>query len=163
MTPEQLALDLLRKRFPDDLLEAYTFREASIAVLHKHRIKDVLLFLKEEPDLRFDVLMDLAGVDYLHLRESPRFEVVYQLYSLPHNARLRLKVPVEESDPQVDTATEIWPAANWYEREVWDMFGIRFRGHPDLRRILMYEEFEGHPLRKDYPVDRRQPLIGPVD
>lgn len=92
-----------------------------------------------------------------------RFEVVYHFFSLTHRHRLRLKVPLEESSPEVDTLTPLWAAANWFEREVWDMFGIRFRGHPDLRRILMYEGFEGHPLRKDYPVNKRQPLIGPVN
>jgi NADH-quinone oxidoreductase subunit C len=92
-----------------------------------------------------------------------RFVVVYHLFSLPLKHRLRLEVPVGETEPEVDSVTAVWAAANWYEREVWDMFGIRFRGHPDLRRILMYEEFDGHPLRKDYPVRRRQPLIGPVN
>ena len=93
--------------------------------------------------------------------DGPRFEVVYHLYSVAHNHRVRVKVPVEQDDPVVPTATGLWPIANWLEREVWDMFGIRFEGHPDLRRLLMYEEFEGHPLRKDYPINRRQPLIGP--
>jgi NADH-quinone oxidoreductase subunit C len=92
-----------------------------------------------------------------------RFAVVYHFYSLTHKHRLRLLVPLDEADAEVDTLTSLWAAANWLEREVWDMFGIRFRGHPDLKRILMYEEFEGHPLRKDYPVKKRQPLIGPVN
>jgi NADH-quinone oxidoreductase subunit C len=92
-----------------------------------------------------------------------RFVVVYHFYSLRHKHRLRLMVPVEEAEAEVDSLISLWPGANWLEREVWDMFGIRFRGHPDLRRILMYEEFEGHPLRKDYPVNKRQPLIGPVN
>ena len=90
-----------------------------------------------------------------------RFTVVYHFYSMSHKHRLRLVVPVEEATAEVDSLTSLWPGANWLEREVWDMFGIRFRGHPDLKRILMYEGFEGHPLRKDYPVKRRQPLIGP--
>ena len=92
-----------------------------------------------------------------------RFEVVYHFFSLPLRHRLRLKVLVEESDPMVDSLTSLWATANWFEREVWDMYGIRFRGHPNLKRILMYEEFVGHPLRKDYPVNKRQPLIGPVN
>jgi len=94
---------------------------------------------------------------------AARFEVVYHFFSLPLGRRLRLKVPVEESHPEVDSLTSLWATANWFEREVWDMYGIRFRGHPDLKRILMYPEFEGYPLRKDYPVNRRQPLIGPVN
>jgi len=92
-----------------------------------------------------------------------RFEVVYHLYSLSLNHRLRLKVPVTEADPVVDSVTSLWQSANWFEREVWDMFGIRFTGHPNLKRILMYESFQGHALRKDYPVNKRQPIIGPVN
>ena len=96
-----------------------------------------------------------------HAEPAHRFEVVYHFYSIPHRHRLRLKVPVAAADAQVPSLTALWPSADWYEREVWDMFGIRFQGHPNLKRILMYEEFEGHPLRKDYPVNLRQPLIGP--
>ncbi len=92
-----------------------------------------------------------------------RFEVVYHFFSLSLKRRVRVKVPVEETSPEVDSLTPLWATADWFEREVWDMFGIRFRGHPDLRRILMYEGFEGYPLRKDYPVNKRQPLIGPVN
>ncbi len=90
-----------------------------------------------------------------------RYAVVYHFYSTSLKHRLRLVVPAQEDAPEVDSLTSLWPGANWLEREVWDMFGIRFTGHPDLRRILMYEEFEGHALRKDYPVNKRQPLIGP--
>jgi NADH-quinone oxidoreductase subunit C len=92
-----------------------------------------------------------------------RFAIVYHFYSLAHKHRLRLVVPLEDSDAEVDSLTPLWAGANWLEREVWDMFGIRFHGHPQLKRILMYEEFNGHPLRKDYPVNKRQPLIGPVN
>ena len=95
--------------------------------------------------------------------DRSRFVIVYHFFSLTHKHRLRLAVPVAEDDAEVDSLTPLWAGANWLEREVWDMFGIDFRGHPDLKRILMYEEFEGHPLRKDYPVKRRQPLIGPSD
>jgi len=92
-----------------------------------------------------------------------RFVVVYHFFSLPLKHRLRLEVPVDEADAEVDSLTSLWAGADWLEREVWDMFGIRFRGHPNLKRILMYEEFVGHPLRKDYPVNKRQPLIGPLN
>ncbi len=92
-----------------------------------------------------------------------RFAVVYHFFSLQHKHRLRLVVPVEEADSELDSLISLWAGADWLEREVWDMFGIRFRGHPNLKRILMYEGFEGHPLRKDYPVKKRQPLIGPVN
>jgi NADH-quinone oxidoreductase subunit C len=92
-----------------------------------------------------------------------RFVVVYHFFSSPLKHRLRLVVPVEESDAEVDSLTSLWASADWLEREVWDMFGIRFRGHENLKRILLYEAFVGHPLRKDYPVNKRQPLIGPVN
>ncbi|MBI4437058.1 MAG: NADH-quinone oxidoreductase subunit C [Candidatus Omnitrophica bacterium] len=92
-----------------------------------------------------------------------RFEVIYHFYSLSKNHRLRLKVPVEEKSPEVASLTSLWASADWFEREVWDMYGIVFKGHPNLKRILLYEEFIGHPLRKDYPVNKRQPLIGPVN
>ena len=110
------------------------------------------------------MLMDLTAVDYLTYpgrEDAPRFEVVYHLYSVPHNHRVRIKAGVEEDDAVVPTAVPLWPIADWLEREVWDMFGLRFAEHPDLRRLLLYEQFEGHPLRKDYPVSKRQPLIGP--
>jgi len=95
--------------------------------------------------------------------DKSRFAAVYHFYSTAHKHRLRLVVPVEEGVADLDSLTSLWPGANWLEREVWDMFGIDFRGHPDLKRILMYEGFAGHPLRKDYPVKERQPLIGPVN
>lgn len=128
--------------------------------VHKDGISDVASFLRSDRD--FNMLIDLSAVDYLKWGQSRcRFEVVYNVYSLRKNQRLFFKAAVPEEDPVMDSVASLWPAANWYEREVWDMFGIRFRGHPDLRRILLYESFEGHPLRKDYPHDLRQPLIGP--
>jgi NADH-quinone oxidoreductase subunit C len=92
-----------------------------------------------------------------------RFAVVYHFFSLALKHRLRLVVPVEENDAELDSLTPLWASADWLEREVWDMFGIRFKGHQNLRRILMYDEFVGHPLRKDYRVNKRQPLIGPIN
>lgn len=134
-----------------------TVRDDAVVVVERDVAAAALQTLREHPELCFDMLSDLTAVDYLG--RVPRFEVIYQLYSVTHNHRLRVKVPVTEEDPVVPSATAVWKAANWAEREVWDMFGIRFTGHPDLRRILMYPEFVGHPLRKDYPVDRRQPLV----
>lgn len=155
----------LSERLGAGVLETHAHRGDHTAVVTREAIVDALTYCRDDAALRFDVLMDLTAVDYLKFpgrEDGPRFDVVYHLYSIPHNHRLRLRVPVEQDDPVVPTATPLWPIANWLEREVWDMFGIRFAGHPDLRRLLMYEEFVGHPLRKDYPVDRRQPLIGPV-
>ncbi|MBM3811246.1 MAG: NADH-quinone oxidoreductase subunit C [Acidimicrobiia bacterium] len=92
-----------------------------------------------------------------------RFALVYHFFSSLRKHRIRMEVPVEEQEAELDSLTSLWPGADWLEREVWDMFGIRFRGHGNLKRILMYEEFSGHPLRKDYPVNKRQPLLGPVN
>lgn len=133
------------------------------ALVDPARLVDVLRFLRDDPTCRFDMLSDLCAVDYLRHqgREGPRFEVVYHLLSTQHLHRVRIKAGVPEMPCQIDSCVEIWPGANWMEREVFDLYGIRFRNHPDLRRILLYEEFEGHPLRKDYPKERRQPLIGP--
>ena len=92
-----------------------------------------------------------------------RFEVVYHVFSSTHTHRLRLKVPLSAADPTVASLTALWKSADWFEREVWDLFGVVFVGHPNPRRIMMYEGFQGHPLRKDYPVNKRQPLVGPVN
>ncbi len=160
----QEILARLREAFGGSIVETHDLHGDHTALAERSAILDLLRFCRDDPALRFEILMDLTAVDYLKYpgRENgPRFEVVYHLYSPTHNHRLRLKVRVEEDDAVVATAVPLWPIANWFEREVWDMFGIRFEGHPDLRRLLMYEEFEGHPLRKDYPVNKRQPLIGP--
>jgi NADH-quinone oxidoreductase subunit C len=157
-------LATLRERFGTSITDTHEHRGDATAVVAREAIVDVLRTCRDEPLLAFAVLMDLTAVDYLKFpgrEDGPRFDVVYHLYSIAHNHRLRVKVEVEEDDAVVPTVVTLWPIANWMEREVWDMFGIRFAGHPDLRRLLMYEEFQGHPLRKDYPINRRQPLIGP--
>lgn len=151
------ALDRLQQQFGDQILETHDFRGDETALVKREAIVEMCRFLKDEPLLCFDMLTDLTAVDYLP--REPRFEVVYQLYSTGQGMRLRLKVAVPEEDPTVDTVSGLWPIANWLEREVWDMYGLRFTGHPDMRRILLYEQFEGHPLRKDYPKERRQPLV----
>ena len=160
------ALEKVQERFAKDIIETHAFRGDETAVVRPGALLSVAKFLKESPELDFNFLMDITAVDYLffaggRVQKEHRFEVVYHFYSLKHNNRLRLKVPVDENTPEVDTLTDLWPSANWYEREVWDMFGIVFKGHPNLKRILMYEEFKGHALRKDYPFNKRQPLIGP--
>ena len=114
------------------------------------RLLEAGRFLRDDPDLRFTLLADLTAVDWLP--REPRFEVIYHLVSIEHRYRLRLKVRVGGQSPSLATTAEVWPAAGWLEREVWDLFGIVFDGHPDLRRLLMPEDWEGHPLRKDYPV-----------
>jgi NADH-quinone oxidoreductase subunit C len=132
------------------------FGEATV-VVHRDDAEAVCTLLRDRPELGFDVLVDVTAVDYFG--KVPRFEVVYHLNSLTQGHRLRVKVRVGDEDAWAHSLTPLWKSANWGERECWDMYGIRFVGHPDPRRILMYEEFVGHPLRKDYPVDKRQPLV----
>ena len=154
----------IKSKFPNLVLEAVENRGDQAIVIKKEGIKNIAATLKNDPAFDFNVLMDLAAVDYLHWEEKEfRFEVVYNLFSLPKNERLFIKALVRETEPEIDSVASVWPAADWYEREVWDMFGIRFNGHPNLKRILMYEEFKGHALRKDYPYNKRQPLVGPVN
>jgi NADH-quinone oxidoreductase subunit C len=156
----------IQEKFLQEIIEAHAFRGDETLIIRPGALRAVAKFLKETPELDFNFLMDLTAVDYLFFaggraRKDQRFEVVYHFYSLKHNHRLRLKAPVNEQSLEIDTLTDLWPSADWYEREVWDMFGIKFRGHPNLKRILMYEGFQGHALRKDYPFNKRQPLIGP--
>ena len=164
MTP----LQRIQEKFPSAVINTHAFRGDETAIIRPNTLRAIAQFLKETPELDFNFLMDLTAVDYLNfsggqIKKESRFEVVYHFYSVKQNHRLRLKVPIEEKNPEIETLSDLWPSANWYEREVWDMFGIRFRGHPNLKRILMYDEFQGHPLRKDYPYNKRQPLVGPVN
>jgi len=146
------------ERVPDaTTLPADETRGQAVVVVPRGVIGDVLRGLRDDAATRFDRLVDLTAVDYLG--RAPRFEVVYALHSLTHGHRLRVKVGVPENDATVATVSDLWAAALWAEREVFDLFGIRFTGHPDLRRILLYPEFEGHPLRKDYELLRRHPLV----
>lgn len=153
------ALRRLIEAFPEAVRETHAQLGDETAMIDAARMADVMRFLRDTQGLEFDMLVDVTAVDYLG--QSPRFEVVYHLLSLSRNRRLRIKARVDEARAELDSIVPIWPSANWMEREVWDMYGIRFRGHPDPRRILLYEEFEGHPLRKDYPKEKRQPLVGP--
>jgi NADH-quinone oxidoreductase subunit C len=132
-------------------------RGQAVVVATPEGVVEALRTLRDDPELAFDLLADLTAVDYLG--RSPRFEVVYQLQSTAKHHRLRVKVPIDGPEPVVPSATAIWKSARWAERETFDMFGIRFDGHPDLRRILMYPEFQGHPLRKDYPLNQRWSLV----
>jgi NADH-quinone oxidoreductase subunit C len=162
MTP----LQQVQEMFLKEIVETSSFRDEETLTIKPPALRAVAQFLKKTPGLEFNFLMDLTAVDYLfyaggRIQKKWRFEAVYHFFSLKFNHRIRIKVAVDEQNPELDSLTDLWASANWYEREVWDMFGIRFNGHPDLKRILMYEEFQGHPLRKDYPVNKRQPLIGP--
>jgi NADH-quinone oxidoreductase subunit C len=157
MTPDALVTHLTGMLPGATPAAADLVRGQAVIVLPRDGMLDAFRRLRDDADLAFDFLTDLTCVDY-NGRE-PRFEVIYQLTSLRHRHRLRVKVPVSESSAAVPSVAALWRSANWAEREVYDLFGITFTGHPDLRRILMYPEFEGHPLRKDYPLDRRQPLV----
>ena len=126
--------------------------------LDRSGLRESFRLLKEDAELSFDFLSDITAVDYWK-KQEPRFEVVYQLVSLKRRRRLRVRVGVPEADAVVDSLTPLWRGANFLEREVWDLYGIRFSDHPDLRRILLYDEFTGYPLRKDYPVNLCQPRV----
>jgi NADH-quinone oxidoreductase subunit C len=143
-------LQQLRQFAPDAIRAVEEYRGDLTVTVRKQEIVRICEFLKADPALAFDMLIDLLGVDMY--RPEGRFEVVYNLYSIANKTYLRLKVSVEEDDPVVPTLTGVWPAANWHERETYDMFGIKFAGHPDLRRFYMPEEFEYYPLRKDFPL-----------
>lgn len=126
------------------------FRGELTLFIRRDKLRRVAEFLRDHPDLEFRFLADLTAVD--HFPNEPRFETVYHLLSIKNAGRLRLKVRLSADDPRVESMVAVWPAANAYEREVFDLFGIHFENHPFLRRILMPEDWEGHPLRKDYPV-----------
>jgi len=156
----QTVVDKLKAKFGDTVLAVVEFRGETSVTVKKEEIVAVCTFLKEEQGFNF--LTDLCGVDYLG--QSPRFMVVYQMYSIGAHLRLRVKAPVEERDARIDTVTGVWSTANWLERECYDLMGITFNNHPDPRRILLAADWEGHPLRKDYPVQGpdREPYQGRV-
>ncbi len=147
----------IQKKFPGDILSMHSQHGDDTAIVKRENVFSILKFLRDDPGLAFNFMMDITAVDYPE--KDPRFEVVYHLYSLSKNRRLRIKAPVPLKDPVIASCVSLWIGANWFERECFDLYGIRFDGHPDLRRILMYEGFEGHPLRKDFPVKNRQPLV----
>jgi len=175
----------IRAQFPDFVLDSHQDHGDDTVVLAPEGLVPALTLLRDDPDLAFDLPLDVTCVDLvglapkpgdrsapLHpmyhtqtlpplgkLEEGPRFMVVYHLRSLKHGTMVRLKVPADGKDPVVPSATGVYKGLTWAEREVFDMFGVRFEGHPDLRRILLYPEFVGHPLRKDYPRRGHQPLV----
>jgi NADH-quinone oxidoreductase subunit C len=158
-----LVLDRLKDRFGAAILETHSDFGDDTALVDASKWRAICQFLREDPALDFDMPVDLAGVDYPERGAlGGRMEVVMHLYSVSKRHRVRLKTRVGDEDmegAELDSVTAIWAGMNWLEREVYDMSGVRFRGHPDLRRILMYPEFEGHPLQKTYPADKTQPLV----
>ncbi len=145
--PELLAS--LSKLLGKRIREQIEFRGETTYVIDAADLREVSQSCKDE--LSFDYLLDISSVD--NFGTEPRFEVVYELYSMTLEVHLRLKVRVSEDNPAVDTVSDIWPTANWHEREIWDMMGLRFNGHPDLRRILMWEGYPYFPLRKEFPLE----------
>jgi NADH-quinone oxidoreductase subunit C len=154
----KLILDKLAERFPGgEILETGSQHGNEWARIAPAAWHEVAGFLRLDPALRMDMFIDLTCVD--RLPREPRFDVVLHLYSTEKKHRVRLLAGVSGEAPSIASLVPQWPGANWFEREAFDMYGVRFEGHPDLRRILMYPEFQGHPLRKDYPKEKRQPLV----
>ncbi|MBI2845259.1 MAG: NADH-quinone oxidoreductase subunit C [Chloroflexi bacterium] len=152
MDPEENhSIKRLREKFPEAVIRAEEFRGEITVWIRPSDIVGVARFLKNEPDLDYKHLSDLSGVDYLGMEREPRLVVNYHLYSLTHGHRLRLKVGAAGDPPTIPSVTSVWSTANWQELEVFDLYGVSFSDHPDLRRILMPEETIGHPLRKDFP------------
>ena len=148
---------LLQSTFANSVVDHHCQHGDETVIIRREGMLEVFRFLKEDPRCAFDMMIDLTAADYLP--RAPRFELVVHLKSITLHHRLRIKVPLEEGAEEADTISGLWVAANWYERECYDMYGIRFAGHPDLRRLLLYEEFQGHPLRKDYDYHVQQPLV----
>lgn len=135
--------------------------DEDVVMVERSSLMDVMAFLKGHSQYPFNLLLDICGVDYLG--DTPRFEVVYHLYSMSTHARLRVRSKVPEDHLSVHSMITLWKCADWFEREAYDMYGIRFEGHPNLKRLLMWEKFEGYPLRKDYPLNKRQAIPTPDD
>lgn len=155
-----LVVEKVQAKFGTGVLETHAHLGDDTIVVAPSVWKDVATFLRDDPALDFQLFVDLCAVDYPD--RVPRFEVVLHVYSVSKRHRIRVKTRVgdEEGDgAEVDSLVDVWAGANWFERETWDMMGVVFKGHPDLRRILMYPEFVGHPLRKDYPAQKTQPLV----
>ena len=153
-------LQALKQSFGAAIVDSHSQFGDDTAVVDPRSWKAVCRFLRDDPSMSFDMFVDLCGVDYP--TRAPRIEVVLHLYSVARRHRVRLKSRVGEEDmvgAEIETVSDLWPGASWFERETYDLMGVTFLGHPDLRRILMYPEFEGHPLLKDYPADRTQPLV----
>ena len=154
----KIILDRLQERFTSaEILEAGSEHGNEWARIAPAAWRQVAEFLRDDLVTHLDMFTDLTCVD--RLPRKPRFDVVLHLYSVDKKHRIRLLAGVPEEQPLIDTLVPVWPGANWFEREAYDMYGVRFAGHPDLRRILLYPEFQGYPLRKDYPKDKRQPLL----
>jgi NADH-quinone oxidoreductase subunit C len=161
-SPQALSLEQvlehLAATFSTLIISAHIDRNHVVVQIDKAQVLPFFTELKNDKKLQINALMSVTGVDWMDSRDD-RYEVVYHLLSMSTLARLRVKAALPEHKPEVSTLTSLWHSANFMEREAWDMLGIVFTGHPDLRRILMYDEFKGHPLRKDYPLQGKQPRV----
>jgi len=155
----------VQERFGDQIVEAGAYVGQHWVTVKPTELVAVLHFLRDEPELDFNMLMDIGGVDYQGHPDDKewRFEIAYQLSSLKLNHRFRVKLAVADDTVVVPSVWQDWRTANWLEREVFDQYGISFSGHPNLRRILNHDDFQGHPLRKDYPINKRQKVARPID
>jgi NADH-quinone oxidoreductase subunit C len=163
----------LKARFGEAIIRTESHHGDETAVISRDKLHEIAQWLRDDASMAFDAPVFVTCIDLLDLRRPdengrvvpvdvgtvPRFEVCFQLRSSKHRYRIRLKVCVPDGDARVPSLATLWPGFNWQERETFDMYGIRFEGHPDLRRIYLYEEFVGYPLRKDYPKEKRQPLV----
>lgn len=150
-------VESLKQAFGYAVLDVRTFRNETTIIVEPTRIVEIMLYLRNTVGLVYNYLSDISSVDYhpdVSATHPERFGVSYHLYSMLYNRRLRVKVYLPEEDPTVDTITSVWQAANWLEREIMDLMGIMFNGHPDPRRLLMPEDWDGHPLRRDYPLGK---------
>jgi len=148
-------IDLVKKKFSDAVLSSHSRLGVDNVEIDRDSIIEVLTYLRDDDATKMNFCRDITAVDYLN--RDPRFEIIYVLYSMEKKHQLVLRVPLKEADVKIDSAAKIWGCASWLEREVFDMYGIQFNNHPDLRRVLLYDEFEGHPLRKDYDTQKSQP------
>ncbi|GIW23350.1 MAG: NADH-quinone oxidoreductase subunit C [Candidatus Sericytochromatia bacterium] len=157
---ESITIKKLKKFFSDSIIEITDNKHNDTIIVKKENIFEILKFLKDDKELDYNVLMDITVIDYLKypIKKQERFEVVYILYSLNKFHRVIIKTPVSLKEPYIDSVTSLWKSADWAEREAYDMYGIKFNNHPNLKRILNHHEFVGHPLRKDYPIKKRQEL-----
>ena len=151
-------LELLKIKLGSEIESYELSLDDPVIRIRRDNMQGFFRLLKLDSELAFNVFLNVTAVDWFD-QKAKRFEVVYHLLSLAHLHRLRIKISLGEDDCELDSLTGVWPGANWMEREVFDMYGVRFRGHPDLRRVLMYDEFKGHALRKDYPLQGKQPRV----
>lgn len=157
----KFAFDKVAARFPEAIIERYDDRAGDHwAVFKPEFLREIAVFLKNDAELDFKLFLSIDAADRLYLPQNdPRFEVAYFIRSLKRNEAVRFKVRVGGEHPEIPSIVPVYQGAAWWERFVWDFYGIKFTGHQNLRRVLLYEEFKGHPLRKDYPMRARQPLI----